>query len=70
MEEEKKELSITTWTDTKLRETMWTDTKKLAVWKQDISDAIEWSKSLRRDQITPSLDKREKDLAKKRSHEN
>lgn len=62
MEEQKKELSAT----------IWTDTKKLAVWKEDISATIwnEWSKILDKNQIPISLDKREKDLAKKRSSEN
>lgn len=62
MTDQKKELSIT----------MWTDTKKLAVWKQDLSATIwnEWSKHLKPNQIPPSLDKREKEIAKKRSHDN
>lgn len=62
MEEQKKELSAT----------MWTDTKKLAMWKEDLSATIwsEWSKILDKNQIPISLDKREKDLAKQRSHDN
>ena len=62
MEEQKKELSAT----------MWTDTKKLAVWKEDLSATIwnEWSKILDKNQIPISLDKREKELAKKRISEN
>ena len=62
MWDQKKELSIT----------MWTDTKKLAVWKEDLSATIwnEWSKILDKNQIPTSLDKREKELAKKRSHDN
>ena len=61
MDDQKKELSVT----------MWTDTKKLAVWKDDISATIskEWSKILDKNQIPTSLDKREKELAKKRSNE-
>lgn len=62
MEDQKKELSAT----------IWTDTKKLAVWKKDISETIwnEWSKILDKNQIPISMDKREKDLAKKRNYEN
>lgn len=62
MDDQKKELSAT----------IWTDTKKLAVWKEDISATIwnEWSKILDKNQIPISLDKREKDLAQKRSSEN
>ena len=62
MDDQKKELSAT----------IRTDTKKLAVWKEDISATIwnEWSKILDKNQIPISLDKREKDLAKKRSSEN
>ena len=62
MDDQKKELSAT----------IWTDTKKLAVWKEDISATIwnEWSKILDKNQIPISLDKREKDLTKKRSSEN
>lgn len=58
MEEHKKELSVT----------MWTDTKKLAVGKEDISATIwnEWSKVLDKDQIPISMDKREKELAQER----
>jgi hypothetical protein len=62
MDDQKKELSAT----------IWTDTKKLAVWKEDISATIwnEWSKILDKNQIPISLDKREKELAKKRCSEN
>ena len=62
MTDQKKELSIT----------MWTDTKKLAVWKQDLTATIwnEWSKHLKANQIPPSLDKREKELSEQRSHDN
>lgn len=62
MDDQKKELSVT----------MWADTKKLAVWKEDLSATIwnEWSKILDKNQIPISMDKREKELAKKRSHEN
>ena len=61
MEEQKKELSAT----------IWTDTKKLAIWKAELWEAIgnESSKILSKDQIPPSLEKREKELAKKRSNE-
>ena len=62
MSDQKKELSVT----------MWTDTKKLAVWKEDLSATIwnEWSKILDKNQIPVSLDKREKELAKERSNDN
>ena len=62
MDDQKKELSVT----------MGTDTKKLAVWKEDLSATIwnEWSKILDKNQIPISMDKREKELAKKRSHNN
>lgn len=62
MDDQKKELSVT----------MGTDTKKLAVWKEDLSATIwnEWSKILDKNQIPISMDKREKELAKKRSHDN
>ena len=55
-----------------LSKTIWTDTTKLAVWKQDISVAIwnDWSKVLDKNQIPVSLDKWEKELMKKRSHDN
>jgi len=62
MEDQQKELSIT----------MWTDTQKLATWKKDIWETIwnEGTKILNKNQIPVSMDKREKELAKKRSHEN
>lgn len=62
MENQQKELSIT----------MWTDTQKLATWKKDIWETIwnEGTKILNKNQIPVSMDKREKELAKKRSHEN
>ena len=62
MDDQKKELSVT----------MWTDTKKLAVWKKDLSATIgnEWYKILDKNQIPISLDKWEKELSKKRQHEN
>ena len=61
MEDKQKELSIN----------MWTDTKKLATWKQDIWKTIgnEWTKTLDKNQIPVSMDKREKELAKKRSYD-
>ena len=54
-----------------LGKAMWTDTKKLAVWKEDISAAIwnDWSKILDKNQIPINLDKREKEVAKKRFSE-
>jgi len=62
MENKQKELSIT----------MWTDTKKLATWKKDIWETIknDGTKILNKNQIPLNMDKREKELAKKRSHEN
>ena len=58
MDDQKKELSVT----------MWTDTKKLAVWKNDISATIwESTKSLDKNQIPLSLDKREKEVVSKRA---
>lgn len=62
MDDQKKELSAT----------IWTDTKKLAVWKEDLSATIwnEWSKILDKNQIPISLDKREKELAKNRISKN
>lgn len=62
MGDQKKELS----------DTIWTDTKKLSVWKKDLSETIsnEWSKILDKNQIPISLDRWEKDLAKKRISEN
>ena len=55
-----------------LGKTMLTDTKKLAVWKEDLSATIsnDWSKILDKNQIPIGLDKREKDLSKKRINEN
>ena len=51
---------------------MWTDTKKLATWKKDIWETIanEGTKILDKNQIPVSMDKREKELAKERSHDN
>lgn len=62
MEDKQKELSIT----------MWTDTQKLATWKKDIWETIgnERTKILNKNQIPVNLDKREKELAKERSHDN
>ena len=65
MEDKQKELSIT----------MWTDTQKLATWKKDIWKTIwnvwnEGTKSVDKNQIPVSMDKREKELAKQRSHDN
>ena len=62
MEDQQKELSIT----------MWTDTQKLATWKKDIWETIwsEGTKILNKNQIPISMDKREKELAKERSHDN
>lgn len=62
MDDQKKELSAT----------MWTDTKKLAVWKDDISVTIwnENTKNLDKDQIPMSLDKREKQVVAKRASDN
>jgi len=59
MDDQKKELSAT----------MWTDTKKLAVWKNEISAAIwkEPTKSYDKNQIPVSLDKREKEVVSKRA---
>lgn len=59
MDDQKKELSVT----------MWTDTKKLAVWKNEISAAIwkESTKSYDKNQIPVSLDKREKEVVSKRA---
>ena len=58
MEDKQKELSITMWTD-------------LATWKKDIWEAIwnEWTKNLTKNQIPVSLDKREKEIAEKRKHD-
>lgn len=62
MDDQKKELSVT----------MWTDTKKLAVWKSDISATIwnESTKALDKNQIPLSLDKREKEVVNKRASDN
>ena len=58
MEDKQKELSITMWTD-------------LATWKKDIWETIwnEWTKNLTKNQIPVSLDKREKEIAEKRKHD-
>ena len=62
MDDQKKELSAT----------MWTDTKKLAVWKSDISATIwnESTKTFDKNQIPLSLNKREKEVVKKRVNDN
>lgn len=57
-----------------LSKTMLTDTTKLATWKNDIWKTIwnvwnEGSKSLDKNQIPVSMDKREKELAKKRGYD-
>lgn len=57
---------------TALSKAIWTDTSKLATGTQEISDTIwnDWSKHLEPNQIPPSLEKMEKELAKKRAPEN
>lgn len=54
-----------------LSKTIWADTTKLATWKQDIWKTIgnEGTKTLDKNQIPVSMDKREKELAKKRSYD-
>ncbi len=62
MEEQKKELSAT----------MATDTNKMKIWQKELGNAIsnDWSNNLAKNQIPISMDKREKQLAKNRNHEN
>jgi len=59
MDQKSQELTQTIWTDTqKMR--LWQDAIKLAIWS-------DWNSILESNQISVKLDKREKDLAKKRS---
>jgi len=56
-----------------LRETMWTNTEKLAMGTKDISATIgwkDWTKITDKNRITTNLDKREKELWKKRMIDN
>lgn len=62
MEEPKKELSMTIWAGTP---------QKLDKWKKDIWDTIgAWTINTTKEQITIKMEKREKEEAKKRSHDN
>lgn len=62
MEDQKKELSVA----------IWADTNKMKVGEKDLWDTMSnwWSQILKKDQISISMDKWEKELAKKRSREN
>ncbi len=50
---------------------IWADTTKMKLWQDDIKLAIwsDWNNLLEQNQITVSLDKREKELSKKRAPE-